>query len=213
MCHNRFLNLVGRCRYSHLGGRRFIDRGISCPHVQSFAVFLRTARVAAWRHVLREARSASPRFRQRSTDRPIIVCLNQPIPSLLDAVIIFTLESRGLSSGDGRHHLFDATPSSYALSSIASAISCFDRRFSSSCAFNRRASETSDRLLRLPLVERHAAIDPMLATHIRCRRTVAWASCSQDHKSRAETLTWGQAPQYLFRDWKAPLAPSSHKRP
>jgi hypothetical protein len=51
--------------------------------------------------------------------------------------------SRGLSSGDGRHHFFEATSFSMALSSIASAKSFFSFAFLSSSAFNRRASDTS----------------------------------------------------------------------
>jgi hypothetical protein len=51
--------------------------------------------------------------------------------------------SDGLSAGGGRHHFFDATSLSMALSSIASARSFFSLAFSSSSAFSRLASETS----------------------------------------------------------------------
>jgi hypothetical protein len=51
--------------------------------------------------------------------------------------------SRGYSSGDGRHHFFEAMSFNMALSSIASASSFFSFPFSSSSVFSRRASDTS----------------------------------------------------------------------
>jgi hypothetical protein len=51
--------------------------------------------------------------------------------------------SDSLSLGGGRHHFFEATSLSIALSSIASANSFFNLAFSSSSAFSRLASETS----------------------------------------------------------------------
>ncbi|MGY3149553.1 hypothetical protein ACVWYQ_006552 [Bradyrhizobium sp. USDA 3397] len=51
--------------------------------------------------------------------------------------------SDGLSPGGGRHHFFEATSLSMALSSIASAKSFFSFAFSSSSAFSRLASDTS----------------------------------------------------------------------
>ena len=75
--------------------------------------------------------------------------------------------SHGLPPGGGRHHFFDATSFSMALSSIASASSFFSLAFSSSSAFSRLASDTSrPPILGLPLVEGRAA-DPVLAAHIR----------------------------------------------
>src|SRR6516225_2679882 len=59
----------------------------------------------------------------------------------------------GLASGGGRHHFLAATSRNIALSSIASANSCFSLVFSSSSAFSRRASETS--------------IPPYLAFHLK----------------------------------------------
>src|SRR5690606_6356596 len=49
----------------------------------------------------------------------------------------------GFPPGSGRHHFFEATSFSMALSSIASASSFFSLAFSSSSAFSRRASDTS----------------------------------------------------------------------
>ena len=75
--------------------------------------------------------------------------------------------SDGLSPRGGRHHFFEATSFSMALSSIASASSFFSLAFSSSSAFSRLASDTSSPpILGLPLVEGRAA-DPVLAADIR----------------------------------------------
>jgi hypothetical protein len=51
--------------------------------------------------------------------------------------------SDGLSLDSGRHHFFDSRSFSAALSSIESANSFFNRAFSPSSCFSRRASETS----------------------------------------------------------------------
>jgi hypothetical protein len=53
--------------------------------------------------------------------------------------------SDGLSPRGGRHHFFEATSLSIALSSMASANNFFSLAFSSSSAFSRLASDTSRR--------------------------------------------------------------------
>src|SRR5579871_6079723 len=92
---------------------------------------------------------AQPRPNSRVIRASAAVSHRRPIgpecrtrPPLAD-LIRGTKVNDGLSPGGGRHHFFDATSFSIALSSIASASSFFSLAFSSSGAFSRLASDTS----------------------------------------------------------------------